>query len=341
MAQHRRHPITVQKNSAVSCSLSRQPASVPRVRWGINQWLITDTFRREWRFWIPPIGERSQEARVSRWDMVGEPLFHIVPQGFSEWGAREDETAGDLLAIYDTLTGSRLSDDLPRPTVDRRRRLRGFDRELSCVLYAALEAGVLRYERHETPWPFPEKEDKPEDRAPDEQKKEEPPREATRLVLDDALFGFGASLPVRLTFDDGSTQDIKADHDGMILLVDCPHTSVRATVKTEKGAREWFAFLKVPTDTSPRGLWQRLVNMGYVSTRPPPPADPPRPEALMMAIQEFQAEHQLDVTGDGDPKTIEAIRVAHDEDSRAWSSRDWSPPPEVKPGDSQIKGSMS
>ncbi|WP_394830819.1 hypothetical protein LVJ94_30350 [Pendulispora rubella] len=157
----------MQKTNEFSCSSSGEPASVTRVRWGIDQWLITDTFRREWRFWIAPIEEHSQDARVSRWDMVGEPLFHLVPQAFSSLGAREDEAAGDLLAIYDALTGSHLSDDLPRPTVDRRRRLRGFERELSRVLYAALEAGVLKFERYEVPWPFSDVEEKAEERTPE------------------------------------------------------------------------------------------------------------------------------------------------------------------------------
>ncbi|WP_394840324.1 peptidoglycan-binding protein [Pendulispora rubella] len=341
MTQHHRSQRRMQKRPRGSCSGGEKVLSVVRVQWGVEQWLITDSFRQVWRFRIVWPDDGMTAVRVSRWDMPREPLFHLIPQAFNEAGAREDDVAADLLAIYDTLTGSHLAAELPQPTRDRRRRLRGFVSELSRALYAAMEAGVLRFERYEVAWPFPEKEAKPEDRAPDQEKKEEPPREATRLVLDDALFGFGSSLLVRLTFEDGSTQDTKADHDGMILLVDCPHTSVRVTIKSEKSTREWFAFLKVPPDTSPPALWQRLVNLGYVSTRSPPPPAPPKPEALMMAIQEFQADHQLEVTGDRDPKTVEAIRVAHDEDGRAWSSRPWSPRPMVKPGDSQVKGSMS
>jgi len=222
------------------------------VRWGVNQWLITDTFRREWRFWIPPIGERLQEARVSRWDMVGEPLFHLVPQAFSECGAREDEAAGDLLAIYDSLTGSRLCDDLPRPTVDRRRRLRGFDRELSRVLYAALEAGVLKFERHEVPWPFPEKDDAPDDRKGPSNENEKP-TDFLLTVQDEA----GVPVDgVDVTFSwNGEQRTMPTDAAGKarLMQVKASHASVRfanmATVR-EKVEPRWdnFRKRKVPTD---------------------------------------------------------------------------------------------
>jgi len=127
------------------------------MRWGREtEWRISDGFS-EWRFWIAPIGQ----GHVSRGELTEDPLFHIIYRAFNHSWAKEDRLASDLIAMYDALTGSRLGDKLPRPTRDRQRLLRGFDAELSRVLYSAIEAGILKYERYEVPWPFPEKEEKP------------------------------------------------------------------------------------------------------------------------------------------------------------------------------------
>ncbi|WP_394838095.1 hypothetical protein LVJ94_14390 [Pendulispora rubella] len=98
--------------------------------------------------------------------MPGEPFFHILPQAFTDRGARDDEAARDLLAIYDALTGSRLAIEVPSPTNDRRQRLRGFLPELERVVYAALEQGILRFERHQMAWPFSDNEEKPQEHRP-------------------------------------------------------------------------------------------------------------------------------------------------------------------------------
>jgi len=135
------------------------------VRWGWeNEWRISDGFS-EWRFWIAPIGAPS-EGHVSRGNTTEDPLWHIIYQAFNHSWATDDGLARDLIAMYDALTGSRLGEKLPRPTRDRQRRLRGFDAELSRVLYSAIEAGILKYERIEVPWPFPEREERPVSKPP-------------------------------------------------------------------------------------------------------------------------------------------------------------------------------
>ncbi|WP_394835368.1 carboxypeptidase-like regulatory domain-containing protein [Pendulispora rubella] len=206
-----------------------------RVRWGIDQWLIADTFGREWRFWIARPDDRETATRISRWDLPGEPLFHLIPQAFSDWGARDDETAADLLAIYDALTGSRLCEELPRPTQDRRRRLRHFAPELSRVLYGALEAGVLRFERHEVAWPFPEKEEKPEDRRPGKGGDE---ADWVEIVAVDAEGQPVSGVRYRVTLSNGAVREGMVNENGKVRLTDVPPGSCEIEFP-ELDAKSW------------------------------------------------------------------------------------------------------
>jgi len=141
--------------------------------------LVTDAFLQEWRFWIATIEEHRSDEQSTE-----DPLFHMVHHAFSASGARDDRLASDLIDIYDALTGSRLGEKLLRPTKDPRRLLRGFDRELKHVLYGAIEAGILKFERHEMPWPFPEKEEKPDDKESQTPTKEDETYFFVRLLDD-------------------------------------------------------------------------------------------------------------------------------------------------------------
>jgi len=87
------------------------------VRRGLDDfWIITDVFFEDWRFWIVPIGDGAFAQPMSIWDLPEDPLFHIVQFSFDDERALLDEAASDLLSIYDVLTGSNLSDELPEPT---------------------------------------------------------------------------------------------------------------------------------------------------------------------------------------------------------------------------------
>ncbi|HWL89226.1 MAG TPA: hypothetical protein VNO21_25660 [Polyangiaceae bacterium] len=131
-----------------------------------DTWIIADGFQQRWRFWIVPLRERTLNDRISRWEIPEDALFHIIYYAFNDERARRDDPAYDLLAMYDVLARTRLHEVLPRPTKDPKRKLRGFKRELSRMLYAALEAGVLKFERVELPWPFPETAKLPSVRPP-------------------------------------------------------------------------------------------------------------------------------------------------------------------------------
>ncbi|WP_394845905.1 hypothetical protein LZC95_00395 [Pendulispora brunnea] len=168
--------------------------------------------------------------------MAEEPLFHLIPQAFSDWGARDDETAADLLAIYDALTGSHLHEALPRPTADHRRRLRRFAPELSRVLYAALEAGLLRFERHEVPWPFPEIEEKPEDRRPQDGGGEK--GDWVEIVAVDEEGVPVSGVRYRVTLSNGAVREGMVNEKGKVRLTDVPPGSCEIEFP-ELDAKSW------------------------------------------------------------------------------------------------------
>ncbi|WP_394835906.1 hypothetical protein LVJ94_03225 [Pendulispora rubella] len=269
------------------------------MQWGLDQWLITDAFLQEWRFWVAPLEGRANERKISRWDMPREPLFHLIPQAFNESGAREDDVAADLLAIYDTLTGARLAAELPQPTRDRRRRLRGFTTELSRVLYAAMEAGVLRFERHEVPWPFPEKEEKPEDRR-DEAKKDEEETFLYKLRLHDGRYGRCSTLDYRLVLANGQVVTGTTDGTGLIeqrlpKREQTIHVKYAPPDLDHEIERE---VIVLPETTTDADYIAHLRNMGFDRK------DDHR------AIIGFQAAHkELIITGTLDQKTKNAINA--------------------------------
>ncbi|WP_394850194.1 Ig-like domain-containing protein [Pendulispora brunnea] len=179
-------------------------------------------------------------------------MFHLIPQAFSDWGARDDETARDLLSIYDALTGSRLYEVLPQPTVDRRRRLHGFQAELSRVLYGALEAGILRFERHEVSWPFPENDEKPAERKPQSEVQERPGTFTARVVdpVGDAVDG------IELLFEaQGQQKKVPTDASGVARwTVTASEATVRiANVESvrQKLIDRWTAARKRKTPEGP------------------------------------------------------------------------------------------
>ncbi|WP_394829339.1 hypothetical protein [Pendulispora albinea] len=154
------------------------------MRWGIHdEWWVDDPFGRRWRFWLAR--EHETGLPIPRRAHSDDPLWHIIRCAFNHGQAIEDHPARELLQIYDALTGARLGDELPQPTRDPRRLLRGFRDELEAMLHDAVESGVLRFERDELPWPFPEKNDEPDDPRPDNPRDEDQPRMRLRIwVLD-------------------------------------------------------------------------------------------------------------------------------------------------------------
>ncbi|WP_394823277.1 hypothetical protein [Pendulispora albinea] len=106
-----------------------------------------------WRMWIGPVGDNtrirddSSGSGTSRWALPDAPLFHIIYNSFNAAGA---------------------SSDAPRKTSSQsmtRSPARTWQ-ELNQVLYEAVEAGVLKWEQYEVPWPFPAMAETPEHGRP-------------------------------------------------------------------------------------------------------------------------------------------------------------------------------
>jgi hypothetical protein len=60
-----------------------------------------------------------------------------------------------------------------------------------------------------------------------------------------------------------------------------------------------------------------------------------------MAIEEFQADHGLPLTGEADDATAAAVERAHDADTRPWQRRDWIVAPEPSSTVVSKKGALT
>ena len=174
---------------------------------------------QKWRFWIVPVEDRDTTvAPISRWDLPEDPLHHIIYFTFNESFVREQQTAIDLAEIYDALTGAHLGEMLANSLRERqrdpRRRVHGIKQELKLVLYAAVEAGTLKFERYEVPWPFPEVEEKRE--LGKEKNEELLPVEFQVLRWEDHTPLAGARAVIR--YPDGREVDHTTDTNGRVIV---------------------------------------------------------------------------------------------------------------------------
>ena len=140
-----------------------------------NEWLVTDAFFREWRFWLVPLDQRFNAQVVSRWDLRDDPIAGLVYFTFNNSSIAHVEAALDLAGIYDALTGSDLSAYLALSTRARPPRLRGIERDIEDALYRAVERGELKFARHQIAWPFPERDEQPPSKRDSGPTKEEDP----------------------------------------------------------------------------------------------------------------------------------------------------------------------
>ncbi len=264
-------------------------------------WIITDYFMRRWRAWLVPVEDRSPVEVTAPWERPEDPLVHMIYYSFTDDWALCDDMASDLIDIYDALTGAALGEELPEPTHDPRRVLRGFKDELQDILYAAAGAGTLKFERIDVPWPFPEKEEKPE--AP---RSERPADESEATILyqirlHDALYQRCASVPYKLELASG--QIIRGNTDGSGLLkAKLPKRNQTIRVTYTPSGSDFELILEhavVPETKADQDYMDHLRNMGFVDTND------------QRVILRFQAAHtDLEVTGNLDDKTKAAIGSA-------------------------------
>jgi hypothetical protein len=161
------------------------------------------------------------------------------------------------------------------------------------------------------------------------------PRTET-LVLDDPLLGLLAGVACDLTHEDGAKEQLTADAQGKVAFV-TQGAFVDLVVHTPLGDRARRVMITRDDPATPKGAWQRLVNLGYAGAAPSPQAGP---EELAAAIEEFQSEVGLRPTGDLCDRTIARLqKEAHAE--APWQS--WAcpvqPSPDGPPNDLKSKRS--
>lgn len=161
------------------------------------------------------------------------------------------------------------------------------------------------------------------------------------VFLDDATTGPVADTSVDLVFGDGTKDRKTTDGDGMLLLWARHGDHADATYAIGKRTTTVRLFLRPPDASSEDGAWQRLANLGYVFEKPSPPPSPDRPDAMLGALQAFQAESDLPITDALDATTARALEDAHDRDRSAWRGRHGTGDPSPGPGDANVKASVT
>lgn len=142
------------------------------------------------------------------------------------------------------------------------------------------------------------------------------PTDTERVLIDDPLLGLLTGLSVSVHYQDGSTEPLTTDADGVIEVARDRGTHVKLEWETELARYDEIAFIVLDPVATASGAWQRLVNLGYL--REPEPTEP---EDLERALAEFQAEHGLEPTAELDDETRQALEESVDS-ATMWSERD-------------------
>jgi hypothetical protein len=158
------------------------------------------------------------------------------------------------------------------------------------------------------------------------------------LILDDPFLGLLKSVNVKFTYKDGFKTDAITDDSGMVRMAFGHGNYVDAEISTVFGRYTRRIFVLPAEIGSPDGVWQRLINLGYVSMANPPES-PTTPEMLEVALEEFQADHDLSPDGKINGEVVRVLKMTHDEDRDSWSSRgsDELPPEGPFPDDDNPK----
>ena len=160
------------------------------------------------------------------------------------------------------------------------------------------------------------------------------------IVLDDPLFGPARDVVVTFRYEDGLQEPAKTNARGVAMAKTTHGAFVDITYDRHGVVGEGRVFLLPPPIGTETGVWQRLANLGYTGTDYPP-AKPPTPEHLALAVEEFQSEFGAKPNGQLDDATRELIAHAHDTDGREWKDRDWQGDVEVPPNATESKAKFT
>jgi len=160
------------------------------------------------------------------------------------------------------------------------------------------------------------------------------------IMLDDPLLGRAEGVVVLLVYEDGLREEIKTDARGVV-MAKTSHGAFVDLAYERAGVVGKGRVFPLPVDIeSDAGVWQRLVNLGYADLDRPP-AEPPTPEHLALAVEEFQSEFGKPPNGRLDDETRQLIANAHDRDDREWRDRDWQQDVDVGPDSSESKAQLT
>lgn len=142
------------------------------------------------------------------------------------------------------------------------------------------------------------------------------------IVFDDPFMGLQKKVKVDLVYEDGTRMSSETDTMGEVEVSRNHGAYVDAEISTKCGTYRRRVFILPADPSSQDGAWQRLVNLGYVSDEQPSES-PPNQMRLAMAVEKFQAEHNIKTTSMLDNFTIRSIQKAHDTENLAWNDRKW------------------
>lgn len=134
--------------------------------------------------------------------------------------------------------------------------------------------------------------------------------------LDDPFLGFLAELDVDVKYEDGTGETLTTDENGIVELVKEKGAYADLTFETELREHTMRVFLDPGDVSTPEGAWKRLVNLGVVED-PEAPPEAPDEDALARAIETFQMERGIAVTGSLDSATVSALQ-SYPDSGEAW-----------------------
>lgn len=147
--------------------------------------------------------------------------------------------------------------------------------------------------------------------------------ERVDVVIDDPVLGMLPEHDVKVTYANGVKEELISDDEGVITVSAARGEYVDIAFETDIETNRLRCFVVTAAIDTDKGVWQRLVNLGYVDD-PDPPSEAPDNETLKGAVQEFQVDHDFDVTGVLENEGRETL-VDYESSDELWQDHDVLP----------------
>jgi len=152
--------------------------------------------------------------------------------------------------------------------------------------------------------------------------------ELTYILFDDPVSGPIAAQKVDLVYADGLKSQLTTNDNGEIRVSVDHGDYVDATISLEDEIIQRRVYVCLRVSSVESKVWRLLVNLGYVHEKQPS-ASPSSEEVLIAAIEEFQFDQNVPITGTPDHTTLQRIQVFLD-DETIWCEHKWIPDSELK-----------